>query len=229
MKIATWNVERLKHKKQLEQIQGLCDGIHADILVLTETDKRLHPNYAFCCESAPLLGDKTVHYAVTENRVSIYTNYPVVQLHQTYDSRTAVCAELKTEAGNLLVYGTIIGTLGNRHPSFMEELRWQRDDIRRLSELGDGICVCGDFNCSFSDNYCFTQAGRTTLLDLFRDTGLTLLTERQPSALTISPCQEIWFPPNGQFWKNGMRTSVYPTTRNCGHLLRRGKNHENTV
>ena len=81
------------------------------------------------------------------------------------------------------MYGTIIGTLGNRHPSFMEELRWQRDDIRRLSELGDGICVCGDFNCSFSDNYYFTQAGRTTLLDLFRDTGLTLLTERQPECI----------------------------------------------
>ena len=51
MKIATWNVERLRHKKQLDQIQGLCDGIHADILVLTETDKRLHPDYAFCCEN----------------------------------------------------------------------------------------------------------------------------------------------------------------------------------
>ena len=55
--------------------------------------------------------------------------------------------------------------------------------IRRLSELGDGICVCGDFNCSFSDNYCFTQAARTTLLDLFRDTGLTLLTERQTECI----------------------------------------------
>lgn len=183
MRIATWNVERLKHKKHLEQMQDLCDSVHADILVLTETDKRLHPNYAFCCESAPLLEDEAVHYAVTENRVSIYTNYPVIQLHQTYEPHTAVCAELKTEAGNLLVYGTIIGTLGNRHPSFMEELRWQRDDIRRLSELGDWICVCGDFNCSFSDNYYFTQAGRTTLLDLFRDTGLTLLTERQPECI----------------------------------------------
>lgn len=163
MKIATWNVERLRHKKQLDQIQGLCDGIHADILVLTETDKRLHPDYAFCCETTSLMGDKTIPYAVTENRVSLYTNYPVVRLHQTYDSRTALCAELKTEKGNLLVYGTIIGTLGNRHSSFMEQLHRQCDDIRRLSELGDGICVCGDFNCSFSDNYCFTQAARTRL------------------------------------------------------------------
>ena len=92
MKIATWNVERLRHKKQLDQIQGLCDGIHADILVLTETDKRLHPDYAFCCETTSLMGDKTIPYAVTENRVSLYTNYPVVRLHQTYDSRTALCA-----------------------------------------------------------------------------------------------------------------------------------------
>ena len=73
MKIATWNVERLRHKKQLDQIQGLCDGIHADILVLTETDKRLHPDYAFCCETTSLMGDKTIPYAVTENRVSLYT------------------------------------------------------------------------------------------------------------------------------------------------------------
>lgn len=100
-------------------------GIHADILVLTETDKRLHPDYAFCCETTSLMGDKTIPYAVTENRVSLYTNYPVVRLHQTYDSRTALCAELKTEKGNLLVYGTIIGTLGNRHSSFMEQLHRQ--------------------------------------------------------------------------------------------------------
>ena len=48
MKIATWNVERLRHKKQLDQIQGLCDGIHADILVLTETDKPIS-EIAFDC------------------------------------------------------------------------------------------------------------------------------------------------------------------------------------
>lgn len=108
MKIATWNVERLKHKKQLDQIQGLCNSIKADILVLTETDKRLHPKYTFCHETTSLIEDKAIPYAVTENRVSLYTNYPVVQLHQTYDPHTALCAELKTEAGNLLVYGTII-------------------------------------------------------------------------------------------------------------------------
>ena len=183
MKIATWNVERLKHKKHLDQIQWLCNSIQADILVLTETDKRLHPDYAFCCESASLAEDKTIPYAVTENRVSIYTNYPIVQQHRTYDPRTALCVELKTEAGNLLVYGTIIGILGNRHPSFMEELYHQSDDIRHLSKKGDGFCVCGDFNCTFSDNYYFTQAGRTELRNLFQETELSLLTAERAECI----------------------------------------------
>lgn len=183
MKIATWNVERLKHKKHLDQIQRLCNSIQADILVLTETDKRLHPDYAFCCESASLAEDKTIPYAVTENRVSIYTNYPIVQQHRTYDPRTALCVELKTEAGNLLVYGTIIGILGNRHPSFMEELYHQSDDIRHLSKKGDCFCVCGDFNCTFSDNYYFTQAGRTELRNLFQETELSLLTAERAECI----------------------------------------------
>ena len=183
MKIATWNVERLKHKKQLDQIQGLCNSIQADILVLTETDKRLHPNYTFCHETTSLIEDKTIPYAITENRVSLYTNYPVVQLHQTYDPRTSLCVELKTEAGNLLVYGTIIGTLGNRHLSFMEELHHQSDDIRRLSKKGDGICVCGDFNCSFFDNYYFTRAGRNDLQNFFQEVELSLLTGEQAECI----------------------------------------------
>ena len=40
MKIATWNVERLKHKRSLNEIISVCEQIQADILVLTETDER---------------------------------------------------------------------------------------------------------------------------------------------------------------------------------------------
>ena len=43
MKIATWNIERLKHKKALAEIMSSIDEIKADILVLTETDQRLYP------------------------------------------------------------------------------------------------------------------------------------------------------------------------------------------
>ena len=69
----------------------------------------------------------------------------------------------------MLVYGTIIGIYGNRHPSFQQSLVQQLDDIKRLSNSGIPLCVCGDFNCSFSDGYYFTKQGRETLLRTFSD------------------------------------------------------------
>lgn len=48
MKIATWNVERLKHKKTLSEIIAACEQVRADILVLTETDELVKPDYRYC-------------------------------------------------------------------------------------------------------------------------------------------------------------------------------------
>ncbi|NBI11560.1 hypothetical protein D1641_16395 [Colidextribacter sp. OB.20] len=45
LRIATWNIEQLKHKKSLEQILLACEQIRSDILVLTETDHRVCPDY----------------------------------------------------------------------------------------------------------------------------------------------------------------------------------------
>lgn len=38
MKIATWNIERLKHRRELANIMRSCEEAQADILVLTEAD-----------------------------------------------------------------------------------------------------------------------------------------------------------------------------------------------
>lgn len=193
MKIATWNVERLKHRKSLDKILSAIDDIQADILVLTETDERIEPNYRYSfhtpklCDAPPNLHmpgrykDYAVAdaYAVTENRVSIYTNYPCIKQYETYDKYTALCVELETEAGNLLVYGTIIGIIGNRDESFMKDLLLQTQDYERLSKIGN-MCVCGDFNCSFSDNYYFTNLGRDTLLSSFAQNRISMLTKNQP-------------------------------------------------
>ncbi|NLB54664.1 MAG: hypothetical protein GX811_02660, partial [Lentisphaerae bacterium] len=115
MKIATWNVERLKHHKSLHEIKSLCEQTHADILVLTETDERLRPNfkYSFHTPTPQAVYRKgyssPVIYLPTENRVSIFTNYECLGQHPTFDPYTALCIEVKTEKGRLLVYGTIIG------------------------------------------------------------------------------------------------------------------------
>lgn len=160
-----------------------CNTVKADILVLTETDRRLHPDYRFCLET-PLIADyQTDFYTPTENRVSIYTNYPCVRQHPTYDENTALCVELATEQGNLLVYGTIIGVYGNRHLSYLPDLMQQMDDLHRLSRIGAGICFCGDFNCSFADNYYFTNAGRNAILNGLAENNLSLLTRDQPECI----------------------------------------------
>lgn len=177
MKIATWNIERLRHKSSLNEILLEIEKINADILVMTETDRRVQPSYHYCFSTPLMALSQPNSYAQTENRVSICTNYPCIRQHPTYDENTAICVELETERGNLLVYGTIIGVYGNRHPSFLPDLVQQMDDIRKLSKLGIAMCYCGDFNCSFADNYYFTTVGRNKIISGLRENRLSLLTQ----------------------------------------------------
>lgn len=182
MKIATWNVERLKHRRELPQITDACKRIAADIFVLTETDSTLDLGYKSCLKSL-VPADSLVKYRDTESRVSLCTNYGFVRQHETFNGQTAICAELSTERGNLLVYGVVIGIYGNRHKNYMEDLPRISADIARLAADGKNICVCGDFNCSFSDNYYYTQAGRAALEDMISRNGLELLTRNQPECI----------------------------------------------
>ena len=182
MKIATWNIERLKHSGALPEITDICNNIHADILVLTETDERIKLNYNYCFQTPTptdiknLNGIKSPYYKPTEHRVSIFTDYKCVAYHNTYDRYNSLCVELATERGNLLVYGTIIGIYGNRDRSFMQDLSKQIYDFKLLSANGNNICICGDFNCSFSDNYYYTKGGRKLILNSFTDNSIDILT-----------------------------------------------------
>ena len=116
MRIATWNIERLKHHRLLDVILQECRDVHADILVLTETDSRAAPNYPYQAHTLPLTEIASVLYQNTENRVSIFSRFRCIRQHETYDPYTSLCVELDTARGPLLVYGTLIGILGNRDP-----------------------------------------------------------------------------------------------------------------
>ncbi len=140
MRIATWNVERLKHKRDLEKIKNICNELKADIFVLSETDEQINLNHKNFFQTAKL-PDRNF-YKKTENRVTIFTNYDAVKIYQTFDKFTSVCVELETEFGNLLVYGTIIGIYGNRNKNFKQDLLKQIEDFKILSEKN--ICVIGD-------------------------------------------------------------------------------------
>ncbi|MCD8003205.1 MAG: endonuclease/exonuclease/phosphatase family protein [Clostridia bacterium] len=183
MKIATWNVDRLEHRSKLDSIITACQREDADILVLTEADERIRlSGYLFCYSTMPPLDHELppypmpVHYAPTERRVIIYSKYPCVRQHITYDETTAICIELETEYGNLLVYGSIIGIHGHGKPFFMDELHNQMTDLRKLTAEGDPICFLGDYNCSFADNYYPSNTGKTAILDCFAETDMSLLT-----------------------------------------------------
>lgn len=176
MRIATWNVERLKHWRQLPEIVAACEQAAADILILTETDARIRPAFRYCFQTLCPAEIAPGYYAPTERRVAIFTNYECVRRHATYDKYTALCVELATELGNLCVYGTIMGVEGNRRASFREELPRQLEDIAGLAAAGHNICVGGDFNLSFADNYYFTHFGRDALTKSFTANGIRLLT-----------------------------------------------------
>lgn len=183
MRIATWNIERLKHQQQLNEIIAACNRARADILILTETDIRVQPDYPFGFHTSRLDESQPVCYKPTENRVSIYTNYPCISHYSTYDEHTALCVELDTEKGNLIVYGTIIGIYGNKHENFRTDLPKQIEDFNRLSSKCHNLCICGDFNLSFSDGYYYTKTGHSVLSDCFSKLDISILTAEQPQCI----------------------------------------------
>ena len=72
MKIATWNIERLKKKKYLPEIISEIEKINADILVLTETDSQILPeNYPYKIETKPILSQ----IKIIKNRNSIFCSF----------------------------------------------------------------------------------------------------------------------------------------------------------
>ena len=183
MRIATWNVERLKHHRDMDVMLKEIEKVAADILVLTETDTRLHPDYPYCYETPLLVGDQAFYYAETENRVSIFSKYECVRRRDTYDKNTALCVELATDEGNLLVYGTIIGISGNRRPDFIPDLKAQMEDVRRLTVDGLRICFTGDYNLSFADGWYYTKEGRRLVNETFETCGLNILTKDRPECI----------------------------------------------
>lgn len=176
MKIATWNIDRLKSKKNIFPIVECIQKIDADILILTEYNSILELPFYEYKSTTEQLRESPYHYKETERRVAIFSKFPINKSFKTYDSQTSCCVELETNFGNLIVYGTVVGILGNTDSDFKIDLIKQKEDINTISKLGN-FCYAGDLNISFSDNYYFTKFGRETFLDCFERNQLTNLTE----------------------------------------------------
>jgi exonuclease III len=155
MKIINFNIERLLILSKLKPIIQLIKSYDADIIVLTETNSKLidlGKNY-FAQHSKPLSRnqDNVNFYREGENRVSIYSKYPIKSRIQTIDEFTSLAIEIETDFGELIVYGTIIGIFGysGDKDRFVKDFSEQQSDFNRIF-ANKNVCFVGDLNISLS-------------------------------------------------------------------------------
>jgi endonuclease/exonuclease/phosphatase family metal-dependent hydrolase len=178
MKIATWNIERPnKASKNNQAIIDCLGRIDADIVILTETNEIIKPAGNYDCYHSSKLGE--AYYKDGEKRVSIYSRYGLIRRFETFRSDTSICVQFDTPYGDLAVYGTVIGIYGNRHKNFIEDLDQQLLDFDKIAKTGN-ICIGGDLNMSFSDNYYYAREGRQKLNTSFTKLNLLNLTVNIP-------------------------------------------------
>lgn len=175
MKIATWNLERVvKNSTKSLTIIEILKNLNADILILTETNEFIDLGEKYNILHSTKLTETL--YKEGETRVSIYSKYKILAQTETFNSETTICPTLSTPFGKLAVYGTIIGIFGNRNENFTTDLDKQLLDFEKIS-LQENICIAGDFNISFVDNYYFTETGRQKLNLAFENLHLRNLTK----------------------------------------------------
>jgi hypothetical protein len=152
MRVATWNLDHASNGSRpvALQIQQILH-ISPDILVLTET-----------CDQVDLTPygytpTQTERNSYAKYCSVIWTKFPIARSVPTYDPKTAVCAEISTPFGSVIVYGTIITYFGDTGPDgtspywheHHKEIGAQGDDWNKIYRNFYGylpLLVAGDFN-----------------------------------------------------------------------------------
>jgi len=175
MKIATWNLQRLERGNQ-QYFIGTLNELQADVLVLTETNAsvELNDHTSISTDSLPP-GYDGISYRPGECRVSVLTKYKVLLRHMTFDPFTAVCVEVESPFGPILIYGGIVGVFGNRQPRFNSDLDGQLDDFEKLFP-GKLVCYAGDLNVTFSGKAWPSTSARQKLNNAFAKYNLVNVT-----------------------------------------------------
>ena len=180
MKLSLWNLMR-PNSKSVSRNSIFLDtltSINPDIIILTETNSIINPGNQYNSISTTPLPElyENIQYQPGENRVTIYSKYPILKQIPTADSYSSVCAEIATPYGPLIIYGTIIGSLGGLLDPFKSDLKKQTADLIQISELGN-ICFCGDLNIAFPGRTYPSKIVQQKVSDLFDQLSMTNLTK----------------------------------------------------
>lgn len=187
MRLANWNLERASTPVRRNALRMETEKIAADVWVFTEAHAEFSPGLPHACHSTagrdgvPGL-DQSADYWV-----SIYSNFPIVQLETRDPVRTCAARIYPDTGAPFLVFGTVLPWFGDKwrgHPSlggvaFAEAVRMQLSDwvTLRRDHPDDEFFLMGDFNQDLAlSHYYGSKKNRETLLKALDECGLVALT-----------------------------------------------------
>jgi endonuclease/exonuclease/phosphatase family metal-dependent hydrolase len=186
MRILTYNIQRLASLKNLEAIQQLLLAQNADVIILTECDTRFslagyeiqHSDYAKDYEWHKFKAT----YKPTERRVSILSKHPFKNKVPTFNAEVAVAWRIDIDGNEIVIYGTVLGVTGKNDKLFNAHLGAMQQDWTLLSKQNN-LCIAGDFNISFADNYYTTAVVRSVMQEFFIKHKLVHVTAGLPNCI----------------------------------------------
>lgn len=204
MRIGTWNVW-YAYKGRLDALHQVMANNSADIWVLTETHDDLVPlgcKYVAHSEARPKVSP---NIRPGSRWVSIWSKHPIekVFLASADQKRTVIARVNLGEAGDLLVYGTVLPWKGDQIPGWSEHHRVIPKQCAEWLELRKTypetlLCVAGDFNTDMGSGSRYgTQQGIEALRLGLSECGAFCSTEpgRFPvGLLQVQPIDHIALP-----------------------------------
>jgi endonuclease/exonuclease/phosphatase family metal-dependent hydrolase len=198
-RIATWNLERpkqngwTKNQRRLNKIHE----INADVWVLTETSQAID----LWSDYEPV---ESCAHNDSENLSTIWSRWKVLRILPTFDSTWAVCAEIDSPFGAMIIYGTVI-TYANDKGVNGTAKRWEEhrrsiqqhyEDWLRIQKLYPNhlMCIAGDFNQSRDGSGWYEEKQSVNMLSVvLHDLSLVCVTEQnfQVTGLSRSTIDHI--------------------------------------
>ncbi|MDP9310849.1 MAG: endonuclease/exonuclease/phosphatase family protein [Chloroflexota bacterium] len=199
LRIATWNLQRPGWKSpRVPMIMEQIEAIDADIWILTETHEVINLGEHYACVTSPTqpLRRKGEVTTAIWTRCDLGQTIPTFAdqpdepnpQFQTYALRgpatsPAVCAEVTTPLGAVLVYGTIITWLQDKGPQGdagykveqLHAIEKHRDDWTCIRN-GQPMCVAGDFNVTLNGRIWGPREAREKLTEALEDNELNCVT-----------------------------------------------------